>query len=125
MDWKRVGEEAATLYDAKLTAYRPTHRKRGGVVHEGEEQVYEDIACRISNITGLSGSKGGAVPDPLKNLPVVRERYVLYTRPGITLFANDRVEVKSQGRTFVGFAGNTYPYYTHGETMLYIRKIVC
>lgn len=112
------------LYTDRFSAYRQTEEADGAFTRQGERAVYEDVPCRLSRMTGLSGSRSTALPGELADVAVTRDAFVLFTHRRYVLRANDRVEIWRDGRKYEGRSADSMTYPTHAQTAVSVRKVV-
>lgn len=104
----------ATTYDDTCAIYRPQLATEGRRSVFSETKIADGVPCAL---TQGGGAPVTQTPSFAHALPaystVARTSYALHTRPEVNIRANDRVEVRHMGETFVLWAGRPAVYPSH------------
>lgn len=78
--------------------------------------LYKGVRVRASRLTGLFGTRAGAVPPRDEAIGSVTRRFRLFHGKDVVLHAGDRIALHKDGREVCLIAADSVVYENHAET---------
>lgn len=121
MTMQKARRAAAKLFTDRLTVYRVgTEKGADGIYSEKEKVIYKDVPCSLYRYSQRMSS----IAKDEKTMPESYEMYTIIAPTDVLIEAGDRVEIKREGMSYIGRAGRTHVYSTHGDTRMRVWEIV-